>query len=221
MQGDSARYLNDLNTWLEGFVTDGTAKIEGMAANVATISAVFGAQGQGQNPLDEMRQLAEEMRAQDQNTAALHDAVGRLVGELGGQGGVGGMQQVLEMQRQNQEVLVRSLASELTKEIRDERLRFVDAMQEATSLNVTAQVEDFKQQMSKEVRAMIRDVQRLHGERQAMQNQIADLFSFYTKYENEKGGPPPEQQRPPPLAANQVNQPRYVVNGQHATLRRC
>ena len=54
----------------------------------------------------------------------------------------------------------------------------------------TAQVEDFKQQMSKEVRAMIRDVQRLHGERQAMQNQIADLFSFYSKYENEKGAPP-------------------------------
>ncbi|KAI5890532.1 uncharacterized protein SCHCODRAFT_01129253 [Schizophyllum commune H4-8] len=219
MQGDSVRYLNDLNTWLEGFVTDGTAKIEGMAANVATISAAFGAQGQGQNPLDEMRQLAEEMRSRDQNTAALHDAVGRLFGELGGQGGVGGVQQVLEMQRQNQEVLVRSLASELTKEIRDERLRFVDAMQEATSLNVTAQVEDFKQQMSKEVRAMIHDVQRLHAERQAMQNQIADLFSFYSKYENEKGGPP--EQRPPPMAANQVNHPRYVVNGQHATLRRC
>ncbi|KAL1695600.1 hypothetical protein GGG16DRAFT_45009 [Schizophyllum commune] len=221
MQGDSVRYLNDLNTWLEGFVTDGTAKIEGMAVNVATISAVFGAQGQGQNPLDEMRQLAEEMRARDQNMAALHEAVGRLVGELGGQGG--GVNQVLEMQRQNQEVLVRSLASEITKEIRDERLRFVDAMQEATSLNVTAQVEDFKQQMSKEVRAMIRDVQRLHGERQAMQNQIADLFSFYSKYENEKGAPPPgpQEQRPPPLAANQVNHPRYVVNGQHATLRRC
>ena len=106
----------------------------------------------------------------------------------------------------------------------------------------TAQVEDFKQQMSKEVRAMIRDVQRLHGERQAMQNQIADLFSFYSKYENEKGAPPvcvllgvlilnadramvsqpgPREQPPPPLAANQVNHPRYVVNGQHATLRRC
>ena len=73
--------------WLEGFVTDGTAKIEGMAANVATISAAFGGNpAEGQNPLDEMRQLAGEMRARDQNMAALHEAVGRLVGELGGQG---------------------------------------------------------------------------------------------------------------------------------------
>ncbi|KAL1744777.1 hypothetical protein HDZ31DRAFT_37887 [Schizophyllum fasciatum] len=218
MQEDSVRYLNDLNRWLEGFVTSETTKIDGMAANVATISAALGdTSAQGQNPLEEMRQLAIEMRARDQDMAALHDAVGQLVGDLNAQAGGGPLTHMLDMQRQNQEVLVRSLASaEITKEIRDERLRFVDAMQEATSLNVTAQVEDFKQQMSKEVRAMIHDVQRLHGERQAMQNQIAELFSFYTKHQNTA-----QQQQQAPLAVNQVNHPHYVVHGQHATLRRC
>ena len=54
---------------------------------MATISAAFGGNpAEGQNPLDEMRQLAGEMRARDQNMAALHEAVGRLVSELGGQG---------------------------------------------------------------------------------------------------------------------------------------
>ena len=42
----------------------------------------------------------------------------------------------LEQQRQQQELLLRALATDLTTEIRGERIRFVEAMQQATSVNV-------------------------------------------------------------------------------------
>ncbi|TRM69525.1 hypothetical protein BD626DRAFT_13674 [Schizophyllum amplum] len=200
---DTVRYLSDLNTWLSSFVNSGSLQIQTMSAEVAKLSAqLVGDPAQPQGPLVEMRQLAAEMRARDQDLSALHEAVGRLVGDLHAQGG-GAMAQILEGQRQNQEVLVRGLASQISKEIRDERLRFVDAMQEATSLNVTAQVEDFKRQMTREVRAMIQDVGQLRNEQQAVAQgwQSSNHFDAYDG-----------QHRHPrdlhlPMAVNTVNRP--------------
>lgn len=43
---------------------------------------------------------------------------------------------------------------ELTAEIRGDRLRFVDAMKEATEMKLQNHMQDFKQQLSKEVVGM-------------------------------------------------------------------
>jgi hypothetical protein len=43
---------------------------------------------------------------------------------------------ILEKQRQDYEMLLRAIAMDLTKEIRGEHMRFVDAMHHATSVNV-------------------------------------------------------------------------------------
>jgi hypothetical protein len=43
-------------------------------------------------------------------------------------------------------------------------------------------VEHFKQDLSREVMAMTEEVGRLHGEKQVIENQISDLFAFYSKH---------------------------------------
>ncbi|KAF8904410.1 hypothetical protein CPB84DRAFT_1772968 [Gymnopilus junonius] len=55
-------------------------------------------------------------------------------------------------------------------------------MKEATAINVQLHVEHFKQELSREVMAMTEEVGRLHREKQAVENQISDLFAFYSKH---------------------------------------
>jgi hypothetical protein len=87
---------------------------------------------------------------------------------------------------------------EISGEIKGERLRFVEAMKEATAINVqrgfptsklscrlimpVVHVEHFKQDLSREVMAMTEEVGRLHREKQIIENQISDLFAFYSKH---------------------------------------
>ena len=43
---------------------------------------------------------------------------------------------MIDRQRQEQEAMLRNIAEELSNDIRGERLRFVEAMKEATAINV-------------------------------------------------------------------------------------
>ncbi|KAJ6475323.1 hypothetical protein C8R47DRAFT_1076053 [Mycena vitilis] len=94
---------------------------------------------------------------------------------------------LVDQQRQDQETLFRALRTgnprisftlphrlpldytELSNEIRGERLRFVDAMKEATAINVQMHVEELKRELAREVRA--------------------DLFEYYSK-QRQPGVPP-------------------------------
>jgi len=71
-------------------------------------------------------------------------------------------------------------------------------MKEATAINVQIHVEQFKQELSHEVMSMTEEVGRLHREKQVVQNQISDLFAFYTKQKSAG---------PIPLETNHVNGP--------------
>jgi hypothetical protein len=51
-------------------------------------------------------------------------------------------------------------SSELSADIRGERLRFVEAMQSATTVNVQLHIDEFKQQLAKEVTVMLQEVGR-------------------------------------------------------------
>ncbi|TFK89087.1 hypothetical protein K466DRAFT_661831 [Polyporus arcularius HHB13444] len=203
-QTDSIRYLNELNTWLEAFVKHGTSQIEGVAAGVQQLCRDLGplhggeeAQGEGDAPLpgtnllSDIRRLLVEGQARDQNTANLHASVNGLIAAvqddmrhsaetrsmLTTESVIG----VIDRQHQDQERMLKALATELTNEIRGERLRFVEAMKEATAINVQIHVEQFKKELTREVLHMTQDVTRLQRERQGLEQQIADLFAFYAK----------------------------------------
>lgn len=50
-----------------------------------------------------------------------------------------------------------------------------------SQLAPTAHVEEFKKELKREVHGMTQEIGRLYRERQTMENQIAELFAFYTK----------------------------------------
>jgi hypothetical protein len=75
--------------------------------------------------------------------------------------------------------LLRGIAENLSADIRGERIRFVDAMKDATSVNVTAHLEEFKRELSKEVMIMLQDVGKLarSRERKHLEREIAEIFN--------------------------------------------
>ena len=91
-----------------------------------------------------------------------------------------------------------SLSSiELSSEIKGERIRFVEAMKEATSINVQgrfytprtavfsttliAHVENFKQSLAAEALKMSNEIGRLHQEKRAIESQVQRLLAFHDK----------------------------------------
>ncbi|PPR07712.1 hypothetical protein CVT26_003735, partial [Gymnopilus dilepis] len=196
-QADSVRYLNELNSWLEAFVQNGTSQIQSISANVDRLCTELGLgsppgppggldpsskdggntntnTNANVNLVNDIRQLVMGMQARDQNFAALQAAVHSLL-------------EVLTASQNQKE-------AEISGEIKGERLRFVEAMKEATAINVQLHVEHFKQELSREVMAMTEEVGRLHREKQVVENQISDLFAFYSKHSKQ-----PEMVRSPLL----------------------
>ncbi|GJE97769.1 hypothetical protein PsYK624_139900 [Phanerochaete sordida] len=219
-QADSARYLNELNNWLETFVKHGTSQIEGVAAGVQNLCRELGTadglseDGQPLPPtgglLSDIRQLLAETSVNSDRVAALQSSVEGLMAavhdsaqaaEARNQFPTESVVAMIERQRQDQEHMLKTLATELSNDIRGERLRFVEAMKEATTINVQIHVEEFKKELTREVLSMTQEVTRLQRERQALEQQIADLFAFYAKQKQaselkqsskKKGRAPPE-----------------------------
>ncbi|KAA1473948.1 hypothetical protein DENSPDRAFT_931311 [Dentipellis sp. KUC8613] len=210
-QADSVRYLNELNTWLEAFVSSGTAQIQDVAAGVkqlcrelgtgddddTTEMADVGAGGDGgeggppKTIMGDLRRFLVDSEARGRDTAKLQTTVDGLIAAMNED-----MRKNAEMrnayttesvigfidrQRQDQERMLRAIAAELSNDIKGERLRFVEAMKEATAINVQIHVEEFKKELTREVLLMTQDVSRLQRERQTLEQQIADLFAFYSK----------------------------------------
>ncbi|KAL0956318.1 hypothetical protein HGRIS_002471 [Hohenbuehelia grisea] len=186
-QGDSVRYLNELNHWLEAFVANGTSQIQGVAENVEALCRRldsgeynFGAQPNSISTLQ-----------------ATIDRLGTLVNERIGRGSdiehpmsSEAVVAVITQQRAEHHDVLRALVSEISNEIRGERLRFVDAMKEATAINVQIHVEHFKEELSREVFGMAKEVGRLHKERQDVENKIAELYAFYSQSQANAQRPP-------------------------------
>ncbi|KAJ7188318.1 hypothetical protein C8R46DRAFT_1183838 [Mycena filopes] len=176
-QTDSVRYLNELNSWLEAFVKQ-----------------LGCSQEQGTQLLADIRQLIVNGQARDQ-TVALQVSIDNLAALIasGSQStfnpqSIAGL---IDQQRQDQEGLLRALTAELSNEIRGERLRFVDAMKEATAINVQMHVEELKKELAREVRA--------------------DLFAYYSK-QKQPGAPPP---RPVYAAQSRMGPPPRAYPNQY------
>lgn len=208
-QTDSIRYLNELNTWLEAFVNHGVSQIESVTAGVQQLCKDLGPvpemqeqneegdSQRGSSLLTHIRKLLVEIKGREDNSVVLHASVNGLIAAvqedlkqnaearntLTTESLVG----LIDRQRQDHERMLRALGTELSNEIRGERLRFVEAMKEATAINVQIHVEEFKKELTREVLLMTQEVGRLQRERQGLEQQIADLFAFYAK-QKQSGG---------------------------------
>ncbi|EGO00087.1 hypothetical protein SERLA73DRAFT_152204 [Serpula lacrymans var. lacrymans S7.3] len=172
-QADSVRYLNELNSWLDAFVNNGTSQIQTISNTVEQLCRRLGCNpnaeedgGAASSLLEDLRQLIAMHKDREQSGEETRASVNELMGVVREHLGS-------DVQAQNN--------LKLTNEIRGERLRFVEAMKEATAINVQAHVEQFKAELTREVVVMTQDVGRLHKEKQALEQQIADLFAFYSK----------------------------------------
>ncbi|KAG6372324.1 hypothetical protein JVT61DRAFT_7764 [Boletus reticuloceps] len=177
-------------------------------------SDTAGGQPSNQGMLSEMRHLISSVQTKSLGEGQLQTSVGELMNTVREQMKNDTEQraalvtesvlEIIHRQRHEQEQMLRALSTgrcpihypicshclhsssaELTNEIRGERLRFVEAMKEATAINVQAHVEHFKAELGREVAAMTQDVGRLHQEKQTIEQQIGDLFAFYSKQKQE------------------------------------
>ncbi|THH10651.1 hypothetical protein EW145_g1181 [Phellinidium pouzarii] len=205
-QAESVRYLHELNTWLESFVNNGTTQIQSVAQGVERLCRELSPQTDelvqehpgdigtlesvGQNPRylrSMLNDLIAAMKTSDEKSSVLQTLVSEVLEtnkESRAENKKINMEAVIGMidqHRQEQEVMLRGIATELSNDIRGERMRFVDAMKEATAINVQVHVEEFKKELSKEVMTMTCEVGRLQRERQMLEQQIADLFAFFAK----------------------------------------
>ncbi|EAU91449.2 hypothetical protein CC1G_01938 [Coprinopsis cinerea okayama7 len=210
-QVDSVRYLNELN------------KIQSLAANIDALCAELGTpvtlppgvDGDGGGSMDgtgsvqqhgapgsthllsNVRQLVLGMKARDQNMASLQASVNDLIAVLNSESRLDSneLARMIELQKRNQEVMLRTFTNEISGEIKGERLRFVEAMREATAINVQQHVEQFKKELGREVMTMANELERLQRDKQDVEHQIADLFTFYSKKKAETKLPNPYLQR--------------------------
>ncbi|KAF7361932.1 hypothetical protein MVEN_00538200 [Mycena venus] len=168
----SVQTQQQTDSWLEAFVSGGTAQIQVVAAGVDKLCQQLGCSGErGTSILAEIRQLLIASQAKDQ-TAALQASINNLAALMNSDSRSFTAQSIaglIDQQRQDQEGLLRALAAELSSEIRGERLGFVDAIKEATTINVQMQVEQLKKELAREVGA--------------------DLFAYYSQ-QKQPGVPP-------------------------------
>ncbi|KAK2464306.1 hypothetical protein APHAL10511_003763 [Amanita phalloides] len=187
-QADSVRYLTELNTWLEAFVNHGTSQIESVAANVEQLCKILGSPDQGVDGtgqtslLQDLRGLVSNAQTQ-QSSAELQNSINGLLAVMNNSrlSELGSIAGVVERYRQDQVNLLKTMKTELSSEIKGERIRFVEAMKEATSINVQTHVENLKQNLAAEVLKMSNEVGRLHQEKQALESQIQDMLAFQDK----------------------------------------
>lgn len=189
-QADSVRYLTELNTWLETFVNHGTSQIEGVTAKVQQLCRALGCPDQADSSmgiaghaslLQDLRDLMATAQAREQGSTELHKSINALLAVVNAGSGLGSVADVMEHQKREQVDLFKTMTQELSSEIKGERIRFVEAMKEATTINIQMQVDSLKQNLAAELMKMSQEIGRLHQEKQTIEIQIQDLLAFQDK----------------------------------------
>ncbi|WWC90564.1 uncharacterized protein L201_005500 [Kwoniella dendrophila CBS 6074] len=231
---DIARYLNELNSWLEKFVVNSSGELSnlskrlnilvgssadenpsGSSVNGETSSSSASVQSpnSGQPGLPDLvadlHSMMSEQKRRNDSEGLVGQRLDALLGMMGEERERASGQQntveqvvgILERQRQDNEMLLRAVATDLTTEIRGERMRFIEAMQQATSVNVSMHVEEFKKLLSTEVNKSMAELGQMREEKKVLEQQISDLFALMAKHggKGKKNVQPTQQQmRIPP-----------------------
>ncbi|KAH8828284.1 hypothetical protein DL96DRAFT_1798379 [Flagelloscypha sp. PMI_526] len=191
-QSESVRYLNELNQWLETFVNNGTSQIQEMSNLVQRLCGELGVLGGNQhNPGGVLAELRNHLAlTREGSTIGLQESLESLKALMLNASSspftAESVAAMVETQKVNQEGLMKALTAELSTEIRGERLRFVEAMKEATAINVQTHVEQFKRELTREVMMMVAEASRLQKEKQAMEihkekKAMEELMQFYSR----------------------------------------
>lgn len=195
-QTDSVRYLNELNAWLESFVRNGTAQINGLATNVEQLCKDLGSghEASGRGILNDIYNMLSELRNRS-DTSTLKYSVDKLAETINASSQGTMNTQVLanfmERQRQDQGEFLRALTTEIFGEIKGERLRFVEAMKEATVINIQMQVDQLKKELARQVVIVAQDLGRLESEKREVETKIANLHAFHANQRQNSGEPAP------------------------------
>ncbi|KAL7422370.1 hypothetical protein Q5752_003016 [Cryptotrichosporon argae] len=197
---DIARYLNELNAWLEQFVRNSGQEINTMSRRLtALVGDDAGAseaghdgalQAQGAGLIAELHAMVADQKRRMEQEGPMGQRLDALLAMMAEDKERQSAQQnlveqviaIVERQRLDNQMLLQALAKDLTQEIRGERVRFIDAMQQATSVNVQFHVEEFKKLLSAEVNKSMRELGRVREEKKALQQEISDLFALKAKH---------------------------------------
>ncbi|WVW85409.1 hypothetical protein I302_107447 [Kwoniella bestiolae CBS 10118] len=219
---DIARYLNELNSWLEKFVLNSSTELStlskrlnilvGSSADDTSSSSTLGEGGSSTSPsgggqpglpdlVADMHSMMSEQKRRNDSEGLVGQRLDALLGMMGEERERAAGQQntveqvvgILERQRQDNELLLRAVATDLTAEIRGERMRFIEAMQQATSVNVSMHVEEFKKLLSTEVNRSMAELGQMREEKKVLEQQISDLFALMAKHggKGKKNAPSP------------------------------
>jgi len=185
--------LADLNGWLEKFVQNSGSELEGMSRK---INNLVGEPGEDEVPTglvaDIHTMLAEQ--AQQVNIAALQaQRLDSLLGFMGAdrerhaqqQGMIEQLLAAAEKQREDTAGLLQAIAVDLTEEIKGERVRFIDSMREATSMNIANHVNEFKAALATETQRSLKELGMMREQKKVLEHQIADLFALKAKHSDE------------------------------------
>ncbi|KAI0036933.1 hypothetical protein K488DRAFT_81673 [Vararia minispora EC-137] len=215
-QADNARYLNELNGWLDTFARNNAAHVESISEavqrlchelDVGTITK-DGVLDGSEPPtlLASLRHLIVQGQAREQESEDLRQALGqviallnedmRLNAEMRNAYTSGSVQRLMDGQRQELEQMVQTLETRLSEEIRGSRLRFIEAMKEATEISIQGpvalakhlflltlthilgNVDELKRAMMKETLLQTREASRAQRRRQALDKEVAEMLAL-------------------------------------------
>ncbi|KAF8757149.1 hypothetical protein RHS01_04045 [Rhizoctonia solani] len=193
----------ELNVWLEKFVMNASMQMDNVRDRLVTLRQDLGLEsipkGQEAHPQGVIQELHTMLEEQVKSAGDIASSLNALLVSFNEEQArnaqareslaTDAVLKMIEVQRQEQERLLKQLASDLSSDIRGERIRFVEAMSQATSMNVQLHVEEFKKQLTHEVLALTDEVGRLREERKTIQHQIAQLFMVKSEHESEPHGP--------------------------------
>ncbi|PVF96578.1 hypothetical protein CPB86DRAFT_786797 [Serendipita vermifera] len=223
---DSVRYLQELNTWMEKFALHN----EGQGSLLSDIkAAIEGLSQQSKENPSEAESEALNLPAMDHGDfeSALEDVRSDLVSRLDeinhqlqqdvppkdGQD-LGSVMELMESNHREQKELLRSIFDDLSSDIKGERIRFVDAMKEATSVNVNTHLEEFKRQLNQEMMVMLQEVGRTARarERKHLEQEIAHIFNQQVVERQKSMGFQPLQPMRPLRPVPQGHHPGVMIH---------
>ncbi|WWC71362.1 uncharacterized protein I206_105317 [Kwoniella pini CBS 10737] len=204
---DIARYLNELNGWLEKFVLNSSGELSNLSKRLNILvgssvdensSLTSNSNGNGDNQnqpglpdlVADLHSMMSEQKKRNDSEGSVGQRLDSLLSIMGEERERASVQQntveqvvsILERQRNDNEMLLRAVATDLTAEIRGERMRFIEAMQQATSVNVSMHVEEFKKLLSTEVNRSMAELGQMREEKKVLEQQISDLFALMAKH---------------------------------------
>ncbi|KAG8979401.1 hypothetical protein FRC05_008386 [Tulasnella sp. 425] len=194
------KYFTDLNSWLQANATQTSSQYHTISAALQEVTQALAPLAADAAPSDtpnvpgsdaELRQMKGNVfqeirqallennsrnRANDNFLAAANHLIGAANAERQN------LTALIASQREENERLLSHFASQITSEIRGQKHSFVDAMEKATALNVEGQLRELKTQISSQLVEMARGVERLSEERKVLEQQIAELLAFKSRF---------------------------------------